>query len=115
VGTYRTVTVVVGSCYHAGALAALDGLRAGATLSLQREPTNPHDPNAVAVYSEDGAMLGHVPRNQAALLATHMDCGAQMACALIGKATRTIEIRWDTGKPDGGVVFAKLPPYEGDG
>lgn len=38
------------------------------TLSIQRQPDNPHDPNALAVIGRAG-QIGHVPREIAALVA----------------------------------------------
>ena len=39
----------------------------GETLLLKREPTNPRDKNAVALYKDD-AVVGHVPYNLAPYL-----------------------------------------------
>jgi hypothetical protein len=42
---------------------ALAGVGVGSRLRLAPEPSNPHDPDAVAVYVADGAaQLGYVPR-----------------------------------------------------
>lgn len=38
--------------------------RAGQALALVREPTNPADPNAVAVQALDGTTLGYIPRDE---------------------------------------------------
>ena len=53
---------------------------AGERLSvvLIRNPKNPHDANAVEIHIPalgDMAMIGHVPRNEAARLAQRMDDG----------------------------------------
>jgi hypothetical protein len=55
-------TTVVGTKYRGPeAIAALARLRPGDQLRLVREPSNPHDPDAVAVYS--GTMhIGYIPR-----------------------------------------------------
>ena len=42
------------------------GLSVGAPLSLVREPSNPHDAHAVAVYTPDGVQIGYI-RHQLAL------------------------------------------------
>ena len=47
----------------------------GATLTLRRDPANPHDPNAVAVLAPDGRQLGWVPRELAADVARGLDAG----------------------------------------
>jgi hypothetical protein len=56
------ITTIVGAKYRgAAAMAELVRLRPGDRLRLVREPDNPHDLNAVAVYS--GTMhIGYVPR-----------------------------------------------------
>jgi hypothetical protein len=53
---------IVGTKYRSPeAIAVLTRLRPGDRLRLVREPDNPHDPNAVAVYS--GTMhIGYIPR-----------------------------------------------------
>jgi hypothetical protein len=38
------------------------GLATGDELELRREPDNPHDSNAIEVYTRDGIKLGYVPR-----------------------------------------------------
>jgi len=42
-------------------------------LRLVREPTNPHDPNAVLVQRQDGGVLGYLPRDLAAWAAPWID------------------------------------------
>ena len=37
-------------------------LAPGDELELRREPDNPHDTNAIEVYTQDGIKLGYVPR-----------------------------------------------------
>jgi hypothetical protein len=55
-------TTIVGTKYRGpAAVAALARLRPGDRLRLVREPENPHDSDAVAVYS--GTMhIGYIPR-----------------------------------------------------
>jgi len=48
---------------------------AGAPLVLRREPHNPHDANAIEVFTADGAKLGYVPRRRNRRLAELMDAG----------------------------------------
>lgn len=79
------VTVIVGT-HHRGpeALARLERLAVGETVALVREPTNPHDPNAVAVYSTDGVHLGYVPRTAHAQVLPRFTADAtRLLCAAI--------------------------------
>ena len=46
----------------------------GSRLALRREPTNPHDGNAVEILS-NGVKLGYIPRMEATLLAKMLDHG----------------------------------------
>lgn len=45
-------------------------------LVCERQPDNPHDPEAVAVYAPGAGQVGHLPRCDAAYLAPLMDRGA---------------------------------------
>lgn len=56
---------VAGMRYWDGAL-VLEELKAGMTLELEAEPTNPFDPDAVALYWE-GTKIGYLPREVNAL------------------------------------------------
>jgi len=49
-------------------------LRVGEALRLKREPCNPYDSNAIAVYFKND-MLGFIPSNKNELLAQKMDQG----------------------------------------
>lgn len=42
-------------------------------VSLQREPNNPYDKNAIKVNNVNGNQVGHLKRNLAAALASLMD------------------------------------------
>lgn len=57
-------------------------LREGDLLRLIRETTNPHDPNAVAVYFR-GDKLGYVPRLENAAVAQLLDRGAPLVARII--------------------------------
>ena len=59
-------------------------LRAGDSLSLVRDPGNPHDANAVRVMWQ-GQVLGYVPRRDNAALAWALDRGETLR-ARISKA-----------------------------
>ncbi|MBI2315664.1 MAG: HIRAN domain-containing protein [Betaproteobacteria bacterium] len=68
---------LAGFRYHE-AKAAFAELRPGDRLDLVREPSNPHDPNAVRVEWR-GRKLGYVPRRENAALAWAMDRGEPVA------------------------------------
>lgn len=70
----------------------------GALVSLVREPDNPADPQAVAVYAECG-QIGYLSRDDAERLAPRMDRGEHGSCWIsqIQGGTRS--------KPSVGVVI----------
>ncbi len=70
--------VVRGTAHHESAVRRGD-FTPGAPVRLVREQDNPHDPNAIAVYS-DGAryLAGYVPRGYAKRLAKVLDSGADI-------------------------------------
>lgn len=51
----------------------------GEPLELRREPENPSNPNAVAVYRTTGQQIGYLSRKNAAWVAEIMDRGAEVA------------------------------------
>jgi HIRAN domain len=53
---------VAGARFHDEALQS-DAAAPGRRLVLRAEPDNPHDPNAIAVDTEEGLHLGFVPRD----------------------------------------------------
>ena len=55
------VTHVAGAIHRPDALAS-DGAAPGRPLRLRAEPSNVHDPNAVAVLTAGGEPLGYIPR-----------------------------------------------------
>jgi hypothetical protein len=65
VGDVRTE--IAGGQYHGVELAP------GTALTLEREPQNPHDPNAIRVSAASGRPAGYIPRTIAAWLAPLMD------------------------------------------
>ena len=67
---------LAGFRYHAAA-EVWPELRVGDALGLEREPDNPHDPNAIAVTWR-GRKLGYVPRRDNATLAWGLDRGAPL-------------------------------------
>lgn len=70
--------VLRGGGYHESALKRGD-FRPGAEVRLVREPDNPHDPNAIAVYASGARdVSGYVPRGYAKRLANLIDGGADL-------------------------------------
>ena len=50
-------------------------LRPGEPVSLRREPTNKHDPSAVAVFSARGVQIGYLGEQRAAWIGSKIDKG----------------------------------------
>ncbi|KAJ1779714.1 hypothetical protein H4S00_004938, partial [Coemansia sp. D1744] len=75
-GTFDAL--IVGRRYYDG------HTQTGEDIELYREPRNPYDVNAIAVYSLGGQMLGHLPRWLAKVLAPCID---KIGCILKGKVT----------------------------
>ena len=69
-------TKIVGVSFE-GRQAVAASLEVGQRLLVVREPDNPHDPNAVAVRTEDGRPVGYLKRLIAAAIAPKMDRGAE--------------------------------------
>lgn len=82
-----------GTGYYEAAVRAGD-FRPGRLLRLQREPENPHDRNAVAVYAVPGRnRSGYVPKSVAARLAPLMDSGVELVAVAVrgsGKGSDTV-------------------------
>ncbi len=51
-------------------------LKEGEPIFLVREPNNPHDPNAVALFTEGDRDIGYLPRDWAAEIAERLDAGS---------------------------------------
>ncbi|WP_456382877.1 HIRAN domain-containing protein [Hydrogenimonas sp.] len=67
---------IAGLQYHGG----VDLIyRPGEALSLRREPRNPHDANAVAIY-RGPIRIGYIPRRLNPPIATRMDRGERFSC-----------------------------------
>lgn len=65
-------------------------LKDGDSLWLDREPSNSHDKNAIAVYAATGAgQVGYIRRDEAKLLAPLMDAGERVAAHVV--STRVYE------------------------
>ena len=66
---------LAGFVYYDGK-AVWERMKKGDRLTLVREPSNPHDANAIRIEWQ-GQMLGYVPRRDNADLARQMDLGAR--------------------------------------
>jgi hypothetical protein len=64
---------VAGAAQHHADTLAKDSVAPGQPLTLQRDPGNPHDANAVKVLDADGAQAGWVPRDLAVDVAAALD------------------------------------------
>lgn len=77
-GTYEPSKRLMG--FHIRGFQHWDGalvlgqLKVGDAVSLVAEPSNPHDPDAVAIYS-GSSKLGYVPAEQNAVLSTMLFYG----------------------------------------
>jgi hypothetical protein len=78
----RVAGVAGAARHHAEALAS-DAAAPGRALVLRRDAGNIHDANAIAVATEDGALLGYVPRELAAELAPELDAGRPWSAAVL--------------------------------
>ena len=68
-----------GTGYHIEEATAGE-FRPGSRVKLVREPDNPHDANAIAIYAQGARKLtGYVNKRNAARLATLMDAGLPLA------------------------------------
>ena len=61
----------------------IKSLSVGQRLILIREPENPHDCNAIKVWTEDGYGLGYISANLAEQFAPAMDKGIEYSCEVM--------------------------------
>jgi hypothetical protein len=67
------ITAIIGTRHYGPlAVAALARLRPGDPVRLVRE-NHPRDPNAIAVFTTHGQMLGYIPRERNIALAEALD------------------------------------------
>jgi hypothetical protein len=77
-------TFIAGFRFHAGMEAQVWARRyPGERLELRREPDNPHDRRAIAVYTAEGAKLGYLPRAFNELPARIADQGVSLAARIL--------------------------------
>jgi hypothetical protein len=75
--TEKRQVSLVGSSFHVGAGDWIAKLAPGQRLRVEREPNNPYDDNAIAVYIFQ-QKLGYFPRGFAAEVAPLMDAGRKL-------------------------------------
>ncbi len=82
------VAGVAGAARHHGDALQSDDAAPGRALELRRDPTNEHDPNAIAVVTAAGGneQLGWVPREVAAQVAPELDAGTAWSALVLRDA-----------------------------
>lgn len=101
----KMLTSIAGVAYRPGARDVLNRLNKGHLLELRREPDNPHDRNAVAVYTRGGMPLGYVPRQDAPAIAKVLDLEYPIATRMLGNGGARIEISWSVPTPQQSFMF----------
>lgn len=91
---YQADFPVRGAMRSAERREACERLLEGDTLTLEREPDNTHDANAVLVLGDGDCEIGYVPREDAQAMAPLLDAGAE--------AEATVHRLWET--PEGRIV-----------
>lgn len=86
----RLESKIVGIQYYEGAKAL-----ESSDVVLKRTPENPHDGNAVAVFTPQGCQIGHIPRYDAAYFAPLMDKGVLVLEGKIGGPEENDENGYD--------------------
>jgi len=81
---------VVGLAYYSVTLDMRKEIQEGAALSLRRQPNNTHDGNAIQVLLQNRP-IGHLSRNDAAILSPSMDSGVQIKSVKCAKSVRIRE------------------------
>jgi hypothetical protein len=96
--TVKMTASIVGSTFYAGAGNIISRLRYGAKLMLKREPDNPVDKNAIAVYfvfSGNPTKLGHLTAGLAAKLAPKLDQGIEIQCTKAPIVGAVVNLEWE--------------------
>lgn len=102
---------VAGVSFYADAVARV---AAGDAVALEREPSNPHDVNAVRIRRvADGARLGHAPREVARRLAVRDEDRwlGEVVEVLEGSRATGLRVRVDAQPPPSLPVCAPPPPH----
>lgn len=62
-------------------------------LSLEREPENPYDVNAIKVLTNDGELhLGYIQADLAEVIAPIMDSGIELICTVLDPAIPLLSV-----------------------
>ena len=81
--TVAIPTVIVGTSWRGdGAKSAVALMRPGDEVLLEREPNNPHDPQAIGCHYL-GRHVGYIPRQANPLIAAAMDAGRNPVCTVL--------------------------------
>ncbi len=65
----------VAGIYYEGRREVVSFLTSSEQVVFKREPEHPHDPNAIAIHTQDGRSIGYIPRDEARRIAPLMDQG----------------------------------------
>lgn len=84
---YLLSTYIAGSGYVDGITEIFESIEIGDPLTLQREPTNPHDERAIAVYDVKDRRIGYIPRHKNEVFSRLMDAGFILYGKLIDMKT----------------------------
>jgi hypothetical protein len=100
---------------------ALEVVKPGLEIYLEREPENPHDENAVAIYAL-GAQIGYVPSSRARMVAEYLDRGKPVYARIVDTHWRDdttddlmaarIFLGFDPPPIDEQAVAAETPPQK---
>ena len=82
---------IVGMKFHPGASDKLRETPAGTVVTLEREPDNRFDPNAIRCVV-GGLICGYIPKAQAVRLAEDMDAGKPVTATLVEATKLHIEV-----------------------
>jgi hypothetical protein len=85
----------------------LSSCSVGELVTLEREPHNPHDPSAVAVYSSRHVQIGYIGADYASWIGSKIDRGYDVR-AIIGKVTGGRR----TGLPLGAILTLNMEGEE---
>ena len=92
--------------------------RPGEIIELRREPKNPADPRAVAVYSARGIQIGYIPAERAQWIGSMIDQGREVAAVFQMRTGygAAIRVAFDGDVPtiDGLPTESAKPPPEPD-
>lgn len=90
------LTYIAGVGFKPGAQDRLRASVAKEPLVLLREPQNPYDKHAVAVFSQDGIALGYVPAVDAKAISWAMALDMSVTAYLtLGGTSTAMQISWE--------------------